>query len=130
MNELTISHLLSIRWILSKITNLISSHRSLLLPLMEQWDKLALSNSNTRLLALMERIRTIDNLRQCHLDLAWEYVLYSPPFMFNSQGNILQLNNDASIFQTNCSISKTLPHNSKISFEHIPLIIRQKYSKY
>lgn len=105
MNELTISHLLSIRWILSKIANLISSHRSLLLPIMEQWDKLTLSNSNTRLLALMEGIRNIDNLRQCHLGLVLEYVLYFYSFMFGSLRIHIHSNNDiATVFKTNTRI--------------------------
>lgn len=78
MDEWTISHLLNIRWILRKITNLISLHRSLLLPIMER-DKRALSNLNTRLLALMEEIRNIDNLRQCHLGLALEYIYFLIP---------------------------------------------------
>lgn len=51
---------------------------------MEQGDEVTLSNSNTRLLALMEGIRTMDNLRQCHLGLATEYILYFHSFMFYS----------------------------------------------
>ena len=118
MNELTISHLLRIMWILSKIANLISSHRSLLLPIMEQWDKFTLSNSNTRLLALMEGIRTIDNLRQCHLGLVLEYVLYSCSFMFDILSIHIHSNNDVTVFKTNIGISEAYHHIpvSEISF--------------
>lgn len=118
MNELTISHLLSIRWILSKIANLISSHRSLLLPIMEQWDKFTLSNSNIWLLALMEGIRTTDNLRQCHLGLVLEYVLYSYSFTFDILSIHIHSNNDVTIFKTNIGIAEASHHIpvSEISF--------------
>lgn len=95
---------------LSKITNLISSHRSLLLPIMEQWDKVALSNSNTRLLALMEGIRTIDNLRQCHLGLAIEYILYSHSFKFDNVGIHIHSNNKVTAFKTKTQRSEVCCH--------------------
>lgn len=54
----------------------------------------------------MEGIRTIDNVRQCHLGLALEYVLCSHFFPFDSLTFHIQPNNEVTVFKTNTKISE------------------------
>lgn len=58
----------------------------------------------------MEGIRTIDNLRQCHLGLALEYVLCSHSFMFDSVGIHVHPNNEVTVFNTNTRTSEVYHH--------------------
>lgn len=58
----------------------------------------------------MEGIRAIDNMRQCHLGLALEYILYSRSFMFDSLEVHIQPNNEVTVFKTNTRISEAFLH--------------------
>lgn len=86
---------------------------------MEQWDKPALWNSSTRLLALMEWIRIIHNHRQCHLGLTMDYVLCSHSFKIDNVKTCIHPNNWAIIYKTNMKALFSTYHH-KLCLRSLP----------